>query len=112
LRSFEVRISIARIFATAYLLNALFISHLLSHFIPASMSFAPWMVLFLHRYYQRPRFFYLAICGIPLALGFMAGNVQSAAMLFAILVLFWASLVWNGKDRWRAFLFRAPLIVL
>jgi hypothetical protein len=92
MRDYNVRTGVARIFATAYMLNALFISNLLAHFIPASFSFAPFVLLFLHKYDREPKFKYLAFSSIVLALGFLSGNIQTAAFLVFLTVCYWISL--------------------
>ena len=92
LREYEVRLGIARIFATAYMLNALFMTHLLAHFIPASFSFAPFVILFLHKYWNSPQFKYLAGSAITLALGFLAGNLQTIGFLGLLVLLYWTAL--------------------
>ena len=101
LREYKVRAGIARIFATAYMLNALFMTQLLAHFIPASFSFAPFILLFLHKYSHQPKFAHLAGATIALALGFFAGNLQTIGFLSFVTACYWAC-VWklNGKRPW------------
>lgn len=112
LREYEVRPGIARIFATAYMLNALFMTHLLAHFIPASFSFAPWVLLFLHKYWRTPHFKYLAGSAIALALGFMAGNLQTIGFLIFLTICYWVAL-WS-LDSHHSFLalLKPPALVL
>jgi len=98
LREYEIRPGIARIFATAYMLNALFMTHLLAHFIPASFSFAPFVILFLHKYSRIPQFKYLAGSAIFLALGFMAGNLQTIGFLILLTVCYWI-ILWTIGTR-------------
>jgi len=92
LREYNKRIGVARIFATAYMLNALFITNLLAHFIPASFSFAPWVLFFLHKHERSPTFKFLAGASVALALGFLAGNIQTIAFLTFLTVCYSASL--------------------
>ncbi len=94
LRGYDVRPGIARIFATAYMLNALFITHLLGHSIPASFSFAPFVLLFLHKYKRTSTFKFLVYSSIVLALGFLAGNLQTVVFLIFLTVCYWVS-VWS-----------------
>lgn len=99
LRDYAVRVGIARIFATAYMLNALFLTHLLAHFIPAAFSFAPWILFFLHRYHTNARLPSIALASITLGLGILAGNVQTAAFLFYIAACYWLALKWSSERR-------------
>ncbi|MDP4200971.1 MAG: YfhO family protein [Bacteroidota bacterium] len=99
LRDYDIRIGVARIFATAYMLNALFVSHLLAHFIPAAFSFAPYVLLFLHRYGQGSTRRDLALAGTALGLGILAGNVQTAAFLLILTSCYWLTLRWSEKRR-------------
>lgn len=112
LRAFDVRISVARIFATAYMLNALFITHLLSHFLPAAMSFAPWVLLGLQQYAVSKRVHSIAFAGAMLALGFLAGNIQSSAMLVCSVAIFAAPLFWRRRDFTNAKKILVPIAVI
>ena len=112
LRDYEVRPAVARIFATAYMLNALFITHLLAHFIPASFSFAPFVLLFLHKYDRNPKFKFLAYSSIALALGFFAGNIQTVGFLDFLAVCYWISLWFLRKLRSLRSLIRPLSITL
>ncbi len=102
LREYDVRIGIARIFATAFMLNALFMTHLLAHFIPASFSFAPWVFLFLLRYYHSKHTSSLFFSAIALALGFLAGNIQTIGFLtlfvFVVAISLWSL---ESERRWK-----------
>ncbi|HET6401848.1 MAG TPA: YfhO family protein [Candidatus Kapabacteria bacterium] len=98
LREYAVRPGVARIFATAYMLNALFMTHLLAHFIPASFSFAPFVLLFLHKYWRSPQFKYLALSAMALALGFLAGNLQTIGFLGLLVLCYWLTL-WTLAPR-------------
>jgi len=96
LREYDIRAGVARTFAMVYMLNALFITNLLAHFIPASFSFAPLVLLFLHKYLRTPRFKYIAASSTALALGFMAGNIQTIGFLSVLVICYTAS---QGKLR-------------
>jgi Bacterial membrane protein YfhO len=98
LREYEVRPGIARIFATAYMLNALFITHLLNHFIPASFSFAPFVLLLLHKYERSPKFKFIGCSSVALALGFLGGNIQTVGFLIFLAACYWTSL-WYFRSR-------------
>jgi hypothetical protein len=112
IREYNVRVGIARIFATAYMLNALFVTNLLAHFIPASFSFAPFILLFLHRYDRDPKFKFLAAVSLALALGFLAGNLQTVAFLSILTVCYWISLWSPRSPPSLSFLLRPIVIVL
>ncbi len=112
LREYEVRAGIARIFATAYMLNALFITHLLNHFIPASFSFAPFVLLFIHKYEQIPKFKFLAYSSLSLALGFLAGNIQTVGFLVFLATCNWSSLWFLRSPRKFRTLLRPLALVL
>ena len=92
LRAYAVRTGIARLFATAYMLNALFIAHLLTHFIPCSFSFAPWVILFLYRYSEERQYNFLPWASMFLALGFISGNLQTVGFLIILSVLYLGSI--------------------
>lgn len=109
---YNVRVGIARIFATAYMLNALFITNLLAHFIPASFSFAPLAILFIHKYDRIQKFKYLALSSIALAFGFLAGNVQTCGFLVFTIVGYWFSLWLIRSPRSHEAFLRPLCIVL
>ncbi len=112
MREYNVRPGVARIFATAYMLNALFITHLLAHFIPASFSFAPFVLLFLHKYERNPKFKFLAYSSVALALGFLAGNLQTIGFLIFLTACYWVSLWFLRSPRSIGELLRPLGIVL
>ena len=112
LRSYSIRMSVARIFAIAYMLNALFISNLLAHFLPAAFSFAPFLLFFLRRYDRNPKFQYLAGASISFALGILAGNLQMATFLCVTTFIFWFAIWWNRKNRTISTFFKPVAVVL
>lgn len=94
LTSYKVNIWIARIFATSYMLCGLFITHLLPHFLPGSMCWAPVVCLFLKRYFDRGGNGQILLAGAFLCLGFLGGNMQTA-MFLAILVAIYSLTYWS-----------------
>src|SRR5665213_993562 len=88
LRNYGVDIWIARIFSTSYMLCGLFITHLLPHFIPGSMCWAPFVALFLKRYFDTGHRYHLLLAGVALCLGFLGGNVQTASFLAFLVVMY------------------------
>ncbi len=50
------------------------------------------MLLFLHKYDRTPKFKYVAYSSTALALGFLAGNIQTAAFLIFLTICYWTSL--------------------
>jgi hypothetical protein len=112
LREYNIRVGVARIFATAYMLNALFVANLLAHFIPASFSFAPFVLLFLHKYERSSKFKFLAYSSVALALGFLAGNLQTIGFLIFLAVCYWVSLWFLRSQRSIGELLRPLAIIL
>ena len=102
LREYQVRPGVSRIFATAYMLNALFLTQLLAHFLPASFSFAPWIIFFLHKYLREGRDHFLAFSSLALSLGFLSGNLQTIGFLSILVSSYWISL-WliHHPRNWR-----------
>jgi len=88
LRSYSIHTWIARLFATAYMLSGLFITHLLPHFIPGSFCWLPFICLALRYYLKSPSIKLLTLCSIALALGFLGGNIQTSGFLVFVVAVF------------------------
>jgi hypothetical protein len=88
LRNYGIRIWIARLFATSYMLNGLFISHLEPHFIPGSFCWAPFLCLYLKKFFDSGRTSQLVYGAIALGLGFLGGNLQTSGFLVLLAILY------------------------
>jgi hypothetical protein len=88
LNYYKVSIPVALIFATAYMLNGMFLAHLLNLWVQHTLCWLPFAMLALLKYLETKRIGYLLASSILLALGFFGANLQSAMYLVFVLVVF------------------------
>jgi hypothetical protein len=114
----RVSLPVALIFATAYMLNGMFLAHLLNMWAQATFCWMPLVMLSLLKYLDTRRTGYFLTCSLLLALGFFGANLQSAMYLVFVLVTF--GFVYGKyslhesfwKSTWRSFRIIALAVAL